>query len=541
MSKKNIEDVYPLSPVQQGMLFHSLSAPETGMYVEQLVCTLHGDLDVATFERAWTAVLARHAVLRTLFVWNRGEKPLQIVRRTAALPFTRYDWRGLPDIERRLDVLLEEDRRRGFNLSEAPLLRLTLVHTAAEHFQLLWTTHHLILDGWSLPIILKEVFDFYEAFHRGRELRLKPPKPFHDYVNWLKGQDLSQAELYWRETLKGFTQPTPLIWDQLIDESEYATAAFAEQKEQLPRPLTNALQSLSRQHRLTLSTVAQGAWALLLSRYSGESDVVFGVTVSGRASNLDGVESMVGLFINTLPLRVRVMDEEPLLSWLKEVQKRQGELVQYEYSPLAQVRNWSDVPRGTDLFHSIHVFENYPLDPAVFGRHDGIRIVAVRALEQNNYPLTIAIMPGGEMSAEMSLHLAYDTRRFSAATAARMLGHMRSLLEGIASNSDRRLRELPWLTEAETSFLLKDCNRTRSAHTTDRCVHELFAAQAERTPDAVALIAEQERLTYGELNQRANQLAHYLRGLGVRSQVRVGLFLERSTALVVSLLAIWKA
>ena len=539
MSKKNIEDIYPLSPVQQGMLFHSLSVPETGMYVEQLVCTLHGDLDVATFERAWTAVLAQHSVLRTLFVWNRGEKPLQIVRRSAGLPFNRYDWRGLSDIEqeRRLDVLLEEDRRCGFNLSEAPLMRLTLVHTAAEHFQLLWTSHHLILDGWSLPIILKEVFDFYQAFRRGRELRLKPAKPFRDYVNWLKGQDLSQAEQYWRETLKGFTQPTPLIWDQ----SESAITAFAEQQEQLPRHLTNALQSLARQHRLTLSTVAQGAWALLLSRYSGESDVVFGVTVSGRASNLDGIESMVGLFINTLPLRIRVTSEEPLLSWLKEVQKRQGELVQYEYSPLAQVRNWSDVPRGTDLFHSIHVFENYPLDPAVFGQHDGIRIAAVRALEQNNYPLTIAVMPSRDMSAEMSLHVAYDTRRFSAATVARMLGHMRSLLEGITSNPDRRLHELPWLTAAETSFLLKDCNRTRSAHTTDRCVHELFAAQAERTPDAVALIAEQERLTYGELNQRANQLAHYLRGLGVRSQVRVGLFLERSTALVVSLLAIWKA
>ena len=543
MSKKNIEDIYALSPVQQGMLFHSLSAPETGIYVEQLVCTLDGDLDVAAFERAWTAVLGRHVVLRTLFVWNRGEKPLQVVRRSVGLPFEQYDWRDLShaEQERRLDALLEKDRRRGFNLSEAPLMRLALVRTGTEHFQLLWTSHHLILDGWSLPLVLKEVFDFYEAFLQGRELRLKPARPFRDYIAWLKRQDLSQAERYWRETLRGFTQPTPLIPDRSIDESEYARTTFAEQQEQLPRHLTDALHSLARQHHLTLSTLAQGAWALLLSRYSGESDVVFGVTVSGRAANLEGVESMVGLLINTLPLRMRVMGEEPLLSWLKEVQKRQGELVQYEYSPLAQVRNWSDVPRGIDLFHSIHVFENYPLDPAVFGRHGGIRIIDVRALEQNNYPLTIAVMPSGEMSAEMSLHIAYDTRRFGAITVERMLGHMRSLLEGIASNPDRRIHELPWLTEAETNFLLKDCNRTRSVRRKERRVHELFEAQAERTPDALALISEQERLTYEELNQRANQLAHYLRGLGVTSQIRVGLVLERSTELVVSLLAVWKA
>jgi amino acid adenylation domain-containing protein/non-ribosomal peptide synthase protein (TIGR01720 family) len=539
MSKKNIEDIYPLSPVQQGMLFHSLSAPETGVYVEQLICTLHGDLDVAAFERAWAAVLARHTVLRTLFVWNRGEKPLQVVRRSVRLPFEQYDWRGLShaEQERRLDDLLEKDRRRGFNLSEAPLMRLALARTAAERFQLLWSSHHLILDGWSVPLILKEVFDFYEAFHQGRELRLKPCRPFRDYVIWLKRQDLSQAERYWRETLRGFTEPTPLMPDQCIVESGHVGTAFAEQQERLPRHLTDALHGLARQHHLTLSTLAQGAWALLLSRYSGEPDVVFGVTVSGRATNLEGVESMVGLLINTLPLRVRVKGEEPLLSWLKEVQRRQGELTQYEYSPLAQVRNWSDVLRGTDLFQSIHVFENYPLDPAVFGQHGGIRIADVRALERNNYPLTIAVMPG----AEMSLHVAYDTRRFRAATVARMLGHMRSLLEGVAAHPDRRVRELPWLTEAETSFLLKDCNRTRSAHAKERRVHELFEAQAERTPDALALISGQERLTYGELNRRANQLAHYLRGLGVRSQVRVGLLLARSAELVVSLLAVWKA
>jgi len=539
MNKKNIEDIYPLSPVQQGILFHSLSAPETGVYVDQLVCKLDGDLDVAVFERAWAAVLARHTVLRTLFVWNRGEKPLQVVRRRVTVPFEQYDWRGLPhaEQERRLDALLEKDRQRGFNLSEAPLMRLLLVRTAAERFQLIWSSHHLILDGWSSPLVLKEMFDFYEAFREGRELRLKPCKPFRDYIAWLKGQDLSQAEKYWRETLRGFTEPTPLMPDQSIDESRSARTAFAEQQEHLPRDLTDALQSLARQHHLSLSTLAQGAWALLLSRYSGESDVVFGVTVSGRAENLEGVESMVGMFINTLPMRVRVMGEEPLLLWLKEVQKRQRELIEYEYSPLVQVQNWSDVPRGTNLFQSILVFENYPLDTAVFGPHGGIRIADVRALEQNNYPLTIAVMPG----AELSLHIAYDTRRFRAATIARMLEHMRSLLENIASNPDCRIRELPWLTEAERSFLLKDCNSTRSMSTEERCVHELFETQASRTPDALALISEQERLTYGELNQRANQLAHYLRSLGVRSQVCVGLFLARSIDLVVSLLAVWKA
>jgi hypothetical protein len=196
MSTKNIEDIYPLSPAQQGILFHSLSTTDSSNYIAQLLCTLSGDVDARVFDYAWQWVINRHPVLRTLFVWNKGQQPLQIVRRSTYLPFVYHDWRGQSSAEQQehLDSFLHADRLRGFNVSEAPLMRLALLRTGTDQFQFLWSSHHLILDGWSLPLVLKEVFKSYEAFRQGRELQLEPNRPFRDYVAWLKGQDLSQAE-----------------------------------------------------------------------------------------------------------------------------------------------------------------------------------------------------------------------------------------------------------------------------------------------------------------------------------------------------------
>src|ERR687896_1943717 len=428
--KRNIESIYPLSPMQQGMLFHTLYAPESGVYCEQTSCSLNGNLNVSAFKQAWQQVVQRYPVLRTLFVWRHRKKPLQVVRARVTLPWVEEDWRGWSPLEQhgRLEAFLEADRARGFDLGQAPLMRCALLREAEDAYRFVWGSHHLLMDGWSLSLVLKEVLTFYEAYCRGRELRLESPRPYRDYIAWLQQQDLAQAEGFWREALRGITAPTPLGVDQGVEGRERAPR-YAEQGLELSAVVMGGLRALAREQHLTLNTLVQGAWALLLSRYSGEEEVVFGATVSGRPAELGGVEAMVGLFINTLPVRVRVPREVSLLSWLQQLQEQQVEREQYAYSPLVAIQGWSEVPRGVSLFESILVFENYPVGEPLTEQRDGVEIREVQTVERTNYLLTVTATV---TRSELSLEVSYDCDRFEADTISRLLEHFQTLLEGIA-------------------------------------------------------------------------------------------------------------
>ena len=540
MDKNNIEDIYPLAPMQKGMLFHTLSAPESGVYFQQTVYTLHGDLDVSAFIRAWQRVVERHPILRTLFLWEQRDKPLQVVRQRVKLPWMQHDWRGLSPAEQqeRLEVFLEADRDRGFELSRAPLMRLFLIQVAEDAYHFIWSRHHLLLDMWSGSLVLKDVCAFYKAFQQGEDLYLEPAPSYRDYIAWLRRQDLSRAEVFWRQGLKGFTTPTALGVDRASGSLSGQEIVYGKQQLRLSRAATAALQSLAREQRLTLNTLVQGAWALLLSRYSGEEDVIFGATVSGRPPDLAGVESMVGLFINTLPVRVQVAADDSLLPWLKRLQSQMVELRQYEYSPLVEVQRWSEIPRGLPLFESILAFENSAVGGFLNELGGGLDVRTLRFEGgRTGYPLTTLALPG----PELLLQISYDCRRFDTPTITRRLGHFQQLLEGIATDPGRRLSELPLLTEAERQQVLVEWNQTAVAYPKDVCLPQLFEAQVERAPAAVAVVCEGQTLTYWELNRRANQLAHYLKGLGVGPEVLVGICVERSLEMVVGLLGILKA
>src|SRR5215510_5116520 len=307
----NIDDIYELSPMQQGMLFHTLYDPKSGVYFEQLSCTLRGDLNISAFKRAWQHLMERHPALRTSFYWEDLDKPLQVVHTQVELPCEQQDWRGLTLSKQheRLETFLQIDRGQGFALDQAPLMRCALIQAAENIYHFIWSYHHLLVDGWCIPVILKEVFIFYTAFDQGQRVSLDSPRPYRDYILWLQQQDLSQAEAFWRQTLQGFTAPTALGVDRTMGDLSAQQEDYMEQRLQLSAATATALQSLARQHHLTLNILMQGAWALLLSRYSGDEDVVFGVTTSSRPTTLAGVESMVGLFINTLPARVHVSGE----------------------------------------------------------------------------------------------------------------------------------------------------------------------------------------------------------------------------------------
>ncbi|MEH2199086.1 non-ribosomal peptide synthetase [Nostoc sp.] len=534
---KNIEAIYPLSPMQEGMLFHTLYEPESGLYFEQLSFTLHGNLDISAFERAWAKVVERHPVLRTLFVWENRTQPLQVVLKKVNLPWTNLDWCSLSPIEQeeQLEIFLESDRNKGFALEKAPLIRCTLIKLAEGTYKFIESSHHLLTDGWCLPIIYKEAFAFYEAFKIGKDLYLPPTRPYSDYIAWLQQQDKNQAIAYWQKALSGFLAPTPLAKGQIIPSNSQQKKTYQEFSLHLSATATASLKSLAQKHHITISTFVTGAWALLLSRYSSEKDIIFGATVSGRPPTLSGVESMVGLFINTLPVRVQVDSESELLPWLLQLQEQQVEREQYSYISLSQMQRLSEVPPGTSLFESIVVFENYPQGDRLFSPPDDLQITDLQGIERTNYPLTLEAMVSQELSARMICD------RFDADTITRMGGHLLTLLEGTIVNPEARLCELPLLTADERQQLLVEWNDTTREYPQDQCIHQLFEAVVEQCPDTVAVVFENEQLTYRELNALANQLAHYLQTLGVKPEVMVGICVERSLEMVVGLLGILKA
>ena len=534
-------DIYPLMPMQEGMLFHSLYTPHSGIYVEQMACTITGPLKVEAFAAAWHQVVNRHAALRSSFEWEGLERPVQVVHVAVEVRLEQQDWRETvrKDQENRLESYLEHDRMQGFAIDRAPLMRLCLLRTGEREFQFVWSHHHLLMDGWSLPLVLKEVFDCYQALGRGQQPQLPKPARYKDYVQWRKRQDLKKAEQHWRETLKGFQSLTLLRVEKATSDEPQAQGAPGNIEIGLSIEMTAALQGWARQHRLTLNTLVQGAWALLLSHYSGEQDVVFGATVSGRSADVPGMERLVGLFINTLPVRARISSEAVLLPWLKSMQEEQVRTRQYEHSPLVEVRRWSEVAGGVPLFESIVVFENYPVDGALQEQAvvTGLEIGAVRRATQTNYPITVMAAPG----RQMKLHIGYDRKRYEAETIERMLEHLRNLLESMTLNAGRRLGDLSLLGKEEKQRLLTEWNRTEVEYPQKKSVQELFEEQAGRTPEAVAVESEDQRLSYAELDRRANRLAHRLKAMGVGPDVLVAICMRGSPEMIVGLVAILKA
>ncbi len=547
---KNIEAIYPLTPMQEGMLFHSLSALQPDAYHQQAVLALRGPLDVAALERAWQSVLARHAILRTVFVWERIERPLQVVRGDVALPWQVLDWRGVAEAEQeaRLDEFLRVDRAAGFELSQAPLMRLALIQCAVDDYRLVWSHHHLLLDGWSTSLVLHEVFETYAAFVAGHVPDVTSARPFRDYVAWLERRPLTDAETYWRRELAGFEAPTALRLDDQREPSAAQDGAFGEHRLQLSAETSARLRTLARSAQVTLNTLVQGAWALLLSRYTGDDDVVFGATVAGRPAELDGVDRMVGIFINTLPVRVRVPPAAEARGWLRTLQAQQAVAREYEYTPLVAAQGWSDVPRGQPLFETIVVFENYPGDNPGEGNWAGVDVRMARYVSRTNYPLTLTVYP----AAEVGFELTYARDRFQPDSMARLLAHLTVILQGMTAEPTARLMDVPLLTEQEKRVQLIEWNDSAVDFGAPQCIHHLFEAQARETPDAIALVCPTAlpdashaipvaRVTYGELNDRATHLARRLRRMGVGPERVVALSMGRSIDMLVAVLAVLKA
>ncbi|MGR3937685.1 non-ribosomal peptide synthase/polyketide synthase [Streptomyces sp. BRA346] len=533
---RSVEDIYPLTPMQAGMLFHSLVDPASDAYFNQVQLRLTGVTDPQALATAWQRTTDANPILRTQLVWADTPEPLQVVRRRATLRIAHHDWTGRSEAwrEAELSRLLADDRAEGIDLGSAPLTRLALIRLSADEVRLIWTFHHVLLDGWSAAQVFDEVCERYAALTAGRGAVVPARRPFREYLGWLGEQDSAEAEQFWRGALEGFTAPTELPRDRPAAEA-HRTASSGTHRVALGAEESARLRTVAQLGGLTMNTVVQGAWGLLLSRYSGTDDVAFGTTVSGRPAALPGVESMVGVFINTIPTRVRVDGRSPLMSWLRDLQTAQSEARRFEFASLAQLQSWSEVPGGVGLFDSIVVFENYPFDSEAIAAH-GLRIHQERDLEPTNYALSVVVAP----EERLSISLDYDPAAFDAATVERLGGCLHGLLAEMAADPERRLEDLPLIGAAETRRIL-DAFSGPVAPGPRAVLPELFEAQASRTPDAVAVRGGDLTLTYRELNERANRLARLLIGAGAGPERFVALSLPRTPELVVALLAVVKS
>jgi amino acid adenylation domain-containing protein/non-ribosomal peptide synthase protein (TIGR01720 family) len=527
----NLVRLYPATPMQAGLLFESLLEPST--YVVQTSMRLKGGLEVAAFRRAWQQVIERHDILRTAFV-GAGEQLQQLVCAQAIVPWHQQDWQGLSEAEQvqRFEQYRSQDRQAGFDFAQPPLLRLAVFRLGEERYQLLWTLHHILLDGWCLPLVYRDVITLYQAQLEGRAAVLSAAPVYEQYIGWLQRQDRLAAQAHWRELLGEMQAPTPLVVDRLPT----AGSGHREQSLSLSVEQTEALQSVAQAHHTTVNTLLQWAWGYLLHRYSGEAEVVFGATVSGRPAEVAGIEEMLGLFINTLPVKIGFTGALEMTRSLHTLHESFQRSTQHGYLSLSEIQRQSRVPTGTTLFDSLLVFENYPHDPLenIASRPAGLAMERAGNHERTHYKLTLV----ASLGRTLRIKCGYRAEHFTEAAIQSLLAHL-----------NRILGELPAAVRQNYRIeLLSDVERLQltSWSATDAqfpapCIHELFEAQVQRTPDAVAVTYEGSQLTYAQLNGKANQLARDLRAQGVATGELVGICVERGVEMIVGLLGILKA
>ena len=537
-------EAYPLTAMQTGMLFQCLCAEDQDLYVQQYSCPLLGELDVMAFERSWQQVMSRHAPLRTGFAWDGLPVPAQLVVPRVKVPLRHLDLsqKSPESFEAALHQVKLAERQAGFDLSHAPMMRLVLVATPSGGHHLIWSWHHAILDAWSGPIVLDEVLHCYEAQIGGKEPALAQVRPFKDFISWSRKQDKEAAQTYWTSLLAGVEAPAPvdLGVPLPIEENE---PNYGLKFLDLGVGELQLLRQAAAGHGVTLNSFVQLAWSVLLGRYTGQRDVVFGTATSGRPASLQGVETMVGLFINTLPVRVALAGDTDLTEALRGLQEQLLRSRQHEHMPLATIQKMTELPADQELLQSLLVFEDFG-DNTYRRQAGGISLGEPEFSERANFAITLLF----SVRASKQIGIGFDRRRFDDGMARRILTQFQQVLRSMAQHGTRRLEEIDPLSSSERQLLtqtwIKD-QAWRPPADLELSVARAFAQQAAHSPQERAAVFWTEEgdqsLSYQELDRRGNQMARRLKGLGVRAGDRVVICQEPGLHRLVALLATLKA
>ncbi|MFD2640985.1 non-ribosomal peptide synthetase [Pseudomonas japonica] len=531
----DIQDVYPLSPMQEGLLLHTLREPGSGIYLMQYCYLIEHAIDLNAFEQAWRTVVERHEVLRTSFCWDVAEQMVQIIRREPRPDIRLLDWQHVaPDqYEALLEAELSAELRQGFDLANEVAFRLRLIKLGEQRYGFVLSNHHILLDAWCRMGLVAEFFELYSAQLEGRPSTLAAATSYRDFIAWLQSRDQQVSKDFWQAQLAGFERPTALPFDhtgQRDSESAVGDCLVRLTLEQSQR-LAQAAQGA----QLTLNTLVQAAWAILLHRYSGERDVLFGVTVAGRPADIPEMQTTVGLFINSIPLRVRVPGAESRLTlkaWLQDLLVNNVALREHEHVPLVNIQQYSEIGKGQALFDSLFVFENAPVEDSVYEQADDMKIQGDSSRTHTNYPLTVVIYPG----SVLGLHLSYDKRFFAKATVDTLLEDFRAILLSFASGMDQDFHQLSCLG-GEVATLAQEPVPAEFSQGYAR----LFERSAARFAERTAARHLQQQWNYTELDQQAHRLAQALQGHGVQADDLVAVLGERGLPLLGMVVGSFKA
>ncbi|NIM18027.1 MAG: amino acid adenylation domain-containing protein [Candidatus Aminicenantes bacterium] len=549
-----VEDIWSLSPMQEGFysVAISISAGASYAYFEQMVYHLRGELNIVYVEKSFNELLKRLEVLRTVFIHEKLDRPLQIVLKERKIDFYYQDIRNLPNKKAKASFIKqfrEQDKQRSFDLGKDVLMRLSIIREEDDFYKFIWSFHHILMDGWCVGVLFSDFFEIYNSYLEGRAYRLPPVKQFRHYLEWLERQDKEAGLAFWKKYLEGYEQPVglPKPLDRLRDDNNYK---LEEHLLTIDEKQVSGLNNIAGQNQVTLNTVFQALWGILLQKYNNSDDVVFGAVVSGRPAEIDRIEDMVGLFINALPVRIKSHGQETFTQFLKSIQEGALPAKTYEYLPLAEIQ--SNTPLKRNLIDHMMIFENYPFQLQLkrsdgeIEQSTGFNLENVEMHEQTDYNFNIIVIPGKHYKVKFS----YNSLVYESDFIEKVGLHFNQIIKQVIDSPEVTLSQIEIITEEEKRQILEDFNRTASPYPQDKTIHRLFAEQAERTPDSVAVVGhgcmdawmhENISITFRELNQKSDQLARLLCEKGVGPDAIVGIMVERSLEMIIGILGILKA
>ncbi len=535
IDKNNIENILSLSPVQEGILFHYLLNEKSSYYLEQLRLRVEGEVNTEVFQRAWDAVVNANEMLRTVFRWNNLTNPVQIILKKNETRISFFDLTEYVDKEERLDKIIAEDRNDFFDLTEVPF-SVALCKLTEKSYNIIITHHHILYDGWSTGIILRDFFNAYKCLADNKEIRLNNKQKYHEYIKWLRADNKKIQQDFWGEYLRNYSSKS-ILDRKAINETEgekKVTGHFFS----LPEELTEKIYDFARINNITAASLLYSAWGVLLFNYCNDEDIAFGTTTAVRPADIKNIENTVGLFINTIPLRIKATSEENVLSYIKNVSCSLQERKEYEATPLVDIKKYSELHREEELFQSIFVIENYPIDQSLMSDDNPLRIKEYSSFEKTNYDLTIIV---NLSQSAMDIKLLYNCELYDTKTIQNLVGHYEVILRELIEKSDCTLGSLNILTQGEKEDILHLFNDTNSVYNDELLIHEIFEKRVEESPDCVAVEYGNKKITYFELNRRVNQLARLInKKVNTAPDSKIGILLYPSLEMIIGVLAILK-